>query len=234
MKLILISLSALAMTLLPSCTDTEASATTDERPPENGAQFKKGEGLSLTDEMAKSIDLQTADVTERKIASRVQFKLMPVPGTNEATGWLNASQVEKIQPGATVQISGQPGITARIKSIEKDKTSALSESEVVVVTENPLKGGSEVEAAVVLPETEEAASIPRSALFSTAEGSFAYAKNGNFFVRTPVTTGAMDEDHVEIKDGLYSGDVVVTKAVKSLWMAELQVLRGGKACSCGH
>jgi hypothetical protein len=159
---------------------------------------------------------------------------MPVPGTNEATGWLNASQVEKIQPGATVQISGQPGITARIKSIEKDKTSALSESEVVVVTENPLKGGSEVEAAVVLPETEEAASIPRSALFSTAEGSFAYAKNGNFFVRTPVTTGAMDEDHVEIKDGLYSGDVVVTKAVKSLWMAELQVLRGGKACSCGH
>ena len=44
----------------------------------------------------------------------------------------------------------------------------------------------------------------------------------------------MDEDHVEIKDGLYSGDVVVTKAVKSLWMAELQVLRGGKACSCGH
>ena len=120
--------------------------------------------------MAKSIDLQTADVTERKIASRVQFKLMPVPGTNEATGWLNASQVEKIQPGATVQISGQPGITARIKSIEKDKTSALSESEVVVVTENPLKGGSEVEAAVVLPETEEAASIPRSALFSRRKG----------------------------------------------------------------
>ena len=59
-------------------------------------------------------------------------------------------------------------------------------------------------------------------------------RNGKFFVRTPVTAGAMNDDHVEITEGLYAGDEVVTTPVMSLWMAELQVLRGGKACTCGH
>ena len=49
-----------------------------------------------------------------------------------------------------------------------------------------------------------------------------------------VTVGAMNEDHAEITEGLFAGDSVVTTPVMSLWMAELQVLRGGKACTCGH
>ncbi len=235
MKLILLSLSALAIAVLPSCTESGASAVAStERPPENGAQFKKGEGISLTDEMAKSIGLQTADVEEQKIASRVPFTLQPRPGTNEATGWLDASQAEKIQPGAVVEIAGQPSTKGKVKSIEKHALSALVDFEIVVATEAALADGKEIQAAVVLPEAEAAASIPRSALLSTAEGYFVYAKNGKFFFRMGVTVGAMNDDHVEITEGLYAGDEVVTTPVMSLWMAELQVLRGGKACTCGH
>ena len=58
--------------------------------------------------------------------------------------------------------------------------------------------------------------------------------NGKFYLRTAVKVGAMNEQAVEITDGLYSGDEIVASPVMSLWMAELQVLRGGKACTCGH
>ena len=235
MKLLLLPLSALAIAVLPSCTESDASAVAStERPPENGAQFKKGEGLSLTDEMTKSIGLKTAGVEEQKIASRVPFTLHPRPGTHEATGWLSASQAEKIQAGAVVEMAGQPNTKGKVKRIGKHALSALVDFEIVVATEAALADGKEIEAAVVLPEAEAAASIPRSALLSTAEGYFVYAKNGKFFVRTPVKAGVMNDDHVEITEGLYAGDEVVTTPVMSLWMAELQVLRGGKACTCGH
>jgi hypothetical protein len=44
----------------------------------------------------------------------------------------------------------------------------------------------------------------------------------------------MNNELVEITDGLYAGDQIVTSPVNDLWMAELQILRGGKACTCGH
>lgn len=234
MKLILLSLSALALAVLPSCTESEASTTSTERPPENGAQFKKGEGLTLTDEMAKSIGLQTADVDEQKIASRVKFTLQPRSGTNEATGWLTSSYAEKIQQGGLVEISGNPGTRGKISNIAKPALSGLVDYEITVTTDSVIETAKEVEGFVVLPETEAAASVPRNALLATAEGHFVYATNGKFYVRTPIKVGAMNDDHVEVIEGLYAGDTVVTAGVKALWMAELQVLRGGKACTCGH
>ena len=234
MKLILLSFSALALVVLPSCTESEASPAATERPPENGAQFKKGEGLSLTDEMAKSIGLQTADVEGQGIACRLEFTLQPRAGTNEATGWVTASQAEKIQPGEVVVIAGNPGTKGKVSNIAKHALSGLVDFEITVITDTPMEDAKEVGAFVVLPETDAAASIPRSALLSTAEGYFVYAKNGKFFFRMGVTVEVMNDDDVEITEGLYAGDEVVTTPVMSLWMAELQVLRGGKACTCGH
>jgi multidrug efflux pump subunit AcrA (membrane-fusion protein) len=68
----------------------------------------------------------------------------------------------------------------------------------------------------------------------TAEGHFVYVVNGERYVRTPVKVGMQGVENVEIADGLYTGDEVVTVGVTPLWLAELQVLRGGKACTCGH
>ena len=234
MKLILLSLSVLAMAVLPSCTESEASAASTERPPENGAQFKKGEGLSLTDEMAKSIGLQTGDVEEQKIVPRLKIALQPSPGTKEATGWVTASQAEKIQRGQVVEFLESRGTKGKVSDITKHALSGLVDFEITITTETAMEDSKEVEASVVLPEAEAAASIPRRALLSTAEGHFVYATNGSFFLRTPIKVGAMNDDHAEVTEGLYAGDVVVTAGVTSLWMAELQVLRGGKACTCGH
>ena len=235
MKLILLSCTATALTFLPSCTESDASAAASaERPPENGAQFKKGEGLSLTDGMTRSIGLETTEVTEEKISGRIPLTLRPLAGTSDAEGWLAAGPAVKVQAGAVVEISGSPGLKGTITSIQRPAFSALGEYEVVVTFDPPMAANTEAAASILLPETESVATIPRSALLKTAEGHFVYTTNGKFYVRTPVKTGAMNDEHVEITGGLYAGDEVVSKAVQSLWMAELQVLRGGKACTCGH
>jgi multidrug efflux pump subunit AcrA (membrane-fusion protein) len=65
-------------------------------------------------------------------------------------------------------------------------------------------------------------------------GTFVYVPNGRYFFRTPVKVGRKTEETVEVLDGLYSGDEVVREPVTSLWLAELQALRGGVACADGH
>ena len=235
MKPILLSLSFLGCALLSGCTDSEASAAqAHETPPENGAQFKKGEGISITKKMASSIGLQTAEVTEQTIASRLELKIRRASAPREASGWVTASEAEKISVGSVVEIATSPITKGSVKSISKPVSPGFGEFEVTVTTEADVPAEIEVEAVIVLPQTEAGASIPRSALLTTAEGQFVYAKNGKYFYRTGITVGAMNEDHVEVTEGLYAGDEVVTTPVMSLWMAELQVLRGGKACNCGH
>lgn len=80
----------------------------------------------------------------------------------------------------------------------------------------------------------EAPAIPTAALLRTIKGDFVYVANGEWFLRTPVTIGATDSTHVEIKDGLYEGDTIVVQGVKGLSLAEIQALNGGVGCADGH
>ncbi|OHE81170.1 MAG: hypothetical protein A3G75_01010 [Verrucomicrobia bacterium RIFCSPLOWO2_12_FULL_64_8] len=75
--------------------------------------------------------------------------------------------------------------------------------------------------------------LPAGALLQTVQGSFVYVENGGWLLRTPVTPGAGDATALEIKDGLYEGDIVVTHGVRALWLAELHFLRAGQACAHG-
>lgn len=80
----------------------------------------------------------------------------------------------------------------------------------------------------------EVVAVPRTALLRTVRGDFVYVANGPWFLRTPVTVGAMDDTHVEIKDGLYEGDTIVIRGVRALSLAEIQALNGGVGCADGH
>ena len=97
-----------------------------------------------------------------------------------------------------------------------------------------LQHGEKVSVTASLGKERSAVVIPKSALLKTAEGSFVYTINGDYFVRAPIKTGVAQDGIVEVTDGLYSGDQVVTTPVMTLWMAELQSIRGGKACADGH
>jgi len=235
-SLLLAGLGSLAFaTLNTSCQKSEAASSTasPERIAENGAQFKKGEGLSITDEMKTSIGLKIEDVGEEKVGSSVTLQLT-ANGANLATGWISPAQAALLKPGMEVRIEGSTSpIVGSITRIDPAPLGA-GDAEITVATQVPLATGAALTAVAACLEGEAAPAIPGSALLKTAEGTFVYTVNGNFFVRTPVTVGASNERLVEIKDGLYAGDQVVTTPVMSLWMAELQVLRGGKACTCGH
>lgn len=235
MKLLILVMITICASVLSSCTDSEATGVdATDRAPENGAQFEKGKGLSITDEMTQAIGLQTVDVEERTIPAWVPLRLRPLPGGIEAVGWLPADQLETLSPGSQVKFASFPGLGGSIKSIDKPTFAGSSDCEITVSFNSSVPENAELDGEVLIGESEAAVSIPRSALLSTAEGDFVYAVNGKHYFRTAVTVGAMNPEHVEITEGLFSGDAVVASPVMSLWMAELQVLRGGKACTCGH
>jgi len=75
--------------------------------------------------------------------------------------------------------------------------------------------------------SRSALTVPRTALLDSAGGFFVYVVNGEFYLRTPVKTGASDASYFEITDGLYAGDIVVATPVEQLWLAELRLTKGG-------
>jgi multidrug efflux pump subunit AcrA (membrane-fusion protein) len=217
---------------LNSCSDSAASPSPEtESAPENGAQYKEGKGVTLTPLMAQSIQLQTAEVQEEVIAHSYSATLQATQIGSEASGWLTEEQASQVQTGMIVELGTTKG---RVLRMEKSPFVALGDYEVIVTTDEILHPGAALTATFRFPAGDAVTSIPKSALLTTAEGTFVYAENDEYFLRTPVQVGAINEDHVEIIDGLYTGDVVVTTPVMSLWLAELQILRGGKACTCGH
>ena len=224
-------------TLGTSCQKSDAAtAKVAEKAPENGAKFKKGEGVSLTDQMKKSIGFQTAEVTEEEVPSTLTIDFTAT-GSQAANGPLTAQKAAFIKPGMEMKLAGEglaPELKGVVQSIDKIPFGTAGDLEVTISTSQPLPQGSNFKGIIDIPASGSVAAVPAAALLKTAEGTFVYAVNGNFYVRTPVKIGASNDKLVEITDGLYSGDQIVTKPVMSLWMAELQVLRGGKACTCGH
>ena len=213
-------------------------------------QLKEGHGLALHPKLRESIDLQVAEVSDQPVAAEFTAQLYVTGGTggfqrvaftpgsasgSEASGWLPADKAKLLQPGQEVDLrfngTTEKGMVGRI---EKAAFAALGEYEVVVETETPFNAGTRLHATFHAPAGDAVPAVPRAALLKTVEGWFVYAVNESFFLRTPVKIGAMNADFAEITEGLYAGDQIVTSPVETLWMAELQILRGGKACTCGH
>jgi hypothetical protein len=239
MKLILLLLFIPIAALFTSCSKSTASITSDDddagSSTESGAQLKEGHGLSLTPLMAKAIGLQTAEVQEEKIAPVFTTALQTMERGTEASGWITEAQAARAQPGMEVELDHAGGkTTGSVLRLEKSPYVTLGDFEVWVQAREIINAGTSLTATFRFPAGDAAPTIPKTALLTTAEGDFVYAKNDAFYVRTPVKVGARSENYVEITDGLYAGDEIVTSAVMSLWLAELQVLRGGKSCTCGH
>lgn len=239
LPLLLLAAAALAGCQKPARPKPAAPA------PLSGAQFKEGFGLTLTGTMQRAIGLKVVEVEECAVAPafRVPLHADAVAGLRQAansrtpepvlaSGWLNAAQAAAIQVGTEVEL--RPGGRGVVRRLEKAAHPALGDFEVTVECAAPVAPGARLEALFRGPAGEAITAVPRSALLQSAEGTFVYAVNDAFYVRTPVKIGAANEERVAILDGLYAGDQVVASPVQALWLAELQVLRGGKACTCGQ
>jgi len=69
---------------------------------------------------------------------------------------------------------------------------------------------------VVRPGSEVLA-VPIEAIIDDGAEKFVFVKNGNEFVRQDVATGMSDDRYIEITDGLYPGDQVVTDGNRQIY-----------------
>lgn len=210
----------------------------------SGASFKPGKGVILTDETRQILNVETAEVTEEKLPQVIRFSvqiftqthLFTNPGEYHAgcdihgSGSLSPDKIDIVQPKQPVKFMTASKETLDGFVVAVQKTPAHGESEIIVGLTGvgaKIKDGEFVNAAITLPRDEAVLVIPRSALLKTAEGVFVYALNGPAYYRTTVKIGSESEDKIEIIDGLFAGDKVVTKPVETLWLIELRATKGG-------
>ena len=134
-----------------------------------------------------------------------------------------------VKPKQSVKLitSEEKALEGFVVKVQKQLTQAEAEVIVGVTTESTLKEGEFVSATISIPRDTAVIVIPSSALLRAAEGTFVYVVNGGAYYRTPVKVGSEAEGNIEVTDGLYAGDQVVSKPVETLWIIELRATKGG-------
>lgn len=222
---------------------------------EPGVTFNAKKGLFVPPDTAKFIGLKVADVEERKIAAEFQFSAQVYRAAGEvlfasvqsterpatlASGDVSPADAVKLSEGQTVSVRSEDAgvpFPGRIVTLKRSLANTNGQVEVLLAIADaprPLATGASLSVSVSLGGEKGVVSVPRSALFRTTEGDFIYAVSGDHFMRAPVKLGVVNSEFAEITDGLYAGDQIVVQPAMTLWMAELQSLRGGKACSDGQ
>ncbi len=208
---------------------------------EEGVSFKAGKGLQVSTETSKFIGLRTEDVGEKQVVSTFRFdtQVYRTSGTALASGQVNRSDAAALHNGqqVTLTTAGGDSFSGRITEVNSTLGTNANRVEVILAIEDakaPLRSGAFLSATVPTGSEKAVVAVPKGALLRTAEGNFVYTVSGDRFVRTAVKLGVANHELTEITDGLYAGDQIVVQPVMTLWMAELQSIRGGQACADGH
>lgn len=212
-----------------------------------GAEFKPGSGIRLGEAARKALGLETAEVSQRKLAlafsatARVFHAAhqhgSEFPGHKDGHAYANAmihtGTADLLRVGQQVELeaSGRsPGaLQAVLSSLDRETARAIGQVEAVIEIPDP-EGRLDFGAFLTvrfLGVERSATVIPRSALVDAATGTFVYVSNGERWLRTAVKVGGSSEQFVEILDGLVEGDVVVSRGAVDLWLVELRFTKGG-------
>lgn len=216
-----------------------------------GVTYSEKHGLEVPAETAKFIGLEIAEVEERKVAATFDFQAQVFRAASEAqfastqptvssvalaTAMLSTNEAARLGADTQVTVPGADGKRLAARISELHPTGGNGHIEIIVAVqdaEGVLKCGETIKISVLGAEKTVMA-VPRKALLKTAEGNFVYTLSGDHYLRTLVKVGEVNEEFAEISEGLLTGDQVVVKPVMTLWLAELQSIRGGKACADGH
>lgn len=224
-------------------TEGEAGEGHAEEESPSGASFKAGKGVTLTDETRKILNVQTADVTEEALPQNIKLNIqifnekhriedLDIDHTGcdlHGSGFLTQDKAVLVEPKQSVKIvtAQKEVLDGFVVKVQKQLTQSEAEVIVGVTTESTLKEGEFVSATISIPRNTPVTVIPSSAVLRAAEGTFVYVVNGSAFYRTSVKLGSETENKIEVTDGLYAGDQVVTKPVETLWIIELRATKGG-------
>jgi hypothetical protein len=251
-----IALAALTALAVTGCGQKTVIGHTQETvAAEPGVTFSAKKGLLVPQDTAKFIGLKVADVEERKLAAEFQFSAQVYRAASEvqfasqqlterpatlASGNVSPAEAATLREGQTVSAThGDDNVPlpGHILALKRglEKTSGQVEVLLAIAdAAHPLPAGASLSVTAPLGGEKGVVSVPRSALFRTTEGDFVYTVSGDHFMRAPVKLGIVNHEFAEVTDGLYAGDQIVVQPVMTLWLAELQSLRGGKACADGQ
>jgi multidrug efflux pump subunit AcrA (membrane-fusion protein) len=240
----LLALLALFACGLACCRRETAKCETAEGSPLQ--LFEKGRGVRLPDDMRKQLGVETAEVTEKLVAAhcdrpaqvfRAAEGLDPgaaVALVSEAEARsLRAGQSVSLRPGSDCGDSQPTTLTGTLARLETRTIAVLGQVEALIEFADPERlfpPRSLLTASFTSSRSNLVSAIPLSAVVEGVEGPFVYTANGSHYTRTLVKLGAASDGWVEVVDGLYAGDSVVTKAADTMWMIELCALKGGTPC----
>jgi hypothetical protein len=217
----------------------------DHRQEPTGARYAEGKGIALLDETKKAVGLELAEVEEREIAPIVPLEAQVYRAANEpsrsggeqsgsayATALVSPALADNLKGGEpATMMADDKSYEARIWRIDPAAKDAVNNVEVILQIpdpENTLRIGEFLSGSVTQSGAQQTAlTVPRSAVLESATGKFAFVENGDYLLRTPVSTGAESTDYIEITDGLYPGDVVAGNPVETLYLIELRATKGG-------
>jgi len=216
-------LAAVGGFLLAGCGPRESSAGDGAEAAKGDAPviFKAGRGLQLTPAVIKGLGLTTAEVAEHPLA----FQLLLTAQVFDAGPPARATAF--VNPAEADALAQRPFAGARLLQVSRAAEAATRQVEAIFALTEPGHTPGEFVRLTLQAPAAPVLAVPRSAVLDRVAGSCVFVVNGGSFLRTAVKTGARDEAWVEITDGLYEGDRVVTAAVEKLSLIELSFTNGG-------
>jgi membrane fusion protein, heavy metal efflux system len=156
-----------------------------------------------------------------------------------ATANIYEKDLDKVKTSQRVRVrvasqtnSTFEGKIFRIGSVVEGETRVVPVQAEINNTKGQLKPGMFAELEVITDKTEaDILAITASAIVDVNGKKIVYIQNGNAFQPTEVALGQTSGDVVEVKSGLFDGDMIVTQRAPQLYA---QSLRGGKATEKEH
>jgi len=177
---------------------------TNERPVSAGTVLVS---IGDLDELEVEVDVLSQDVVNVKEGDRVEFS-GPSVGKTPAHG-----TVAKIYPAGFTKVSSLGVEQQRVRVIVKFDADDLRR----LRSERGLGVGYRLDARIITDTKPEALVVPRSALFRGADDGWqVYVVRGGAARLQPVTVGLMNDERVEIKEGVAAQELVVLAPETSL------------------
>ncbi len=209
----------------------------------SGASFKPGKGILMTAETRKNLDVSVAEVTEEKLQIVIPFNVQIFGEEHRfalsdadhsdckllGSGLLPPDRAAPVEPKQPVKLltAANEILDGFVVAVKRGIVFGETEIVVGVTSAGALKDGDFASATITIPRKEPVTVIPRSALLQSSQGTFVYVVNGDAYLRTAVIAGNEANGKIEIIDGLFTGDEVVTRPVEALWLIELRATKGG-------